>query len=148
MTFLSYLLAFAAGSSNPVQAGANSQLNKGLGSPLWAALFVYGSALAGILLFQAIVRQPWPSQQLGSGQTPWWAWAGGLLSIASTLAGLTLAQKMGSGMFTSISLTASLLTSVILDQFGLMGFKPHPASPLRLTGAGFLLAGIWMIAKS
>ncbi len=79
---------------------------------------------------------------------PWWAWTGGVLSIASTLAGLTLAQKMGSGLFTGVSLTASLVTSIVLDKFGLIGFKPHPLSSLRMTGAGFLIAGIWMIAKS
>jgi transporter family-2 protein len=79
---------------------------------------------------------------------PWWAWAGGVLSIASTMAGLTLAQKMGSGTFTGVSLTASLLTSIILDQFGMIGFKPHPLSTMRAAGAAFLIAGVWMIARS
>lgn len=147
MNILSYIFAIAAGSANPVQAGANAQLNKGLESPVWAALFVYASGLAGVLVIQLIVRQTWPAVQFGNNNLPWWAWAGGLLSIASTVAGLTLAQKMGSGVFTGISLTASLLTSVVLDQFGLVGFKPHPVSPLRMAGSGLLIAGIWLIAK-
>ena len=54
---------------------------------------------------------------------------------------------MGSGMFTGLSLTASLLTSIVLDQFGLMGFRQHPLSSLRVTGAGLMIAGIWLIAK-
>jgi transporter family-2 protein len=47
-----------------------------------------------------------------------------------------------------VSLTASLLTSIILDQFGMIGFKPHPLSTMRAAGAAFLIAGVWMIARS
>jgi hypothetical protein len=72
---------------------------------------------------------------------------GRILSIASTLTGLTLAQKLGSGLYTGITLTASLLTSILLDKFGLMGFKPRPLSSLRMTGAGLMVAGIWLIAR-
>jgi bacterial/archaeal transporter family-2 protein len=148
VNILSYLFAFAAGAANPMQAGANAELNKGLASPLWSAMWIYVSGLAGILLFQLIIRQAWPGQKLAAGGLPWWAWAGGVLSIASTMAGLTLAQKMGSGTFTGVSLTASLLTSIILDQFGMIGFKPHPLSTMRAAGAAFLIAGVWMIARS
>jgi transporter family-2 protein len=148
MNILSFLLAFGAGAASPIQAGASSEFNKGLAGPIWSAAWVYASGLAGVFLIELIVRQVWPGQKLEQSNLPWWAWTGGLLSIASTLTGLTLAQKMGSGIFTGASLTASMVTSIVLDQFGLVGFKPHPASGLRLSGAGFLIAGIWMIAKS
>lgn len=147
MSFLSFLIAIAAGAANPVQAGANAELNKGLASPIWACCFVYLSGLAGVVLIQVILRQAWPDGRFGAEHVPWWAWTGGLISIASTMAGLMLAQKMGSGVFTGLSLTASLVSSVVLDQFGLAGFKPHPASPLRMTGAGLMVAGIWLIAR-
>jgi transporter family-2 protein len=116
VNLLSYFFAVAAGSANPVQAGASAPLNKGLGSPIWSALFVYASGLAGVLLVQLVLRQAWP-KQFGGNNLPWWVWTGGILSIASTLTGLTLAQKMGSGVFTGLSLTASLLTSMVLVIF-------------------------------
>lgn len=145
MSFLTYLFAIAAGAANPVQAGANAELNKDLASPLWSALFVYLSGVAGVLLIQLVLRQAWPGERFPT--VPWWGWMGGLLSIASTVAGLALAHKLGSGVFTGLSLTASLLTSIALDQFGLIGFKQHTASPLRLTGCGLMIAGMWLIAK-
>jgi transporter family-2 protein len=145
VNILSYLFAIAAGSLNPVQAGANAELNKGLSSPVWSAVSVYATGLLGVILIQLIVRQTWPVARLGN--IPWGAWTGGLLSIASTVAGLSLAQKMGSGVFTGLSLTASLTTSIVLDQFGLVGFKPHPVSSLRMVGSGLMVAGIWLIAK-
>jgi transporter family-2 protein len=145
MNILWYLFALAAGSANPVQAGASSQLNKTLASPMWAAITVYATGLIGVLLIQAAVRQSWPAARLG--EVPWWAWTGGALSIASTLTGLTLAKEMGSGLFTGLTLTASLVTSVALDHFGLMGFEQHPVSAARAIGTGLLICGIWLIAK-
>jgi transporter family-2 protein len=146
VSFLSYVIAILAGSASPVQAGASSQLNKDLASPMWAALCVYTSGLAGVLLVQLVVREAWPAHKLIAGAHGW-AWAGGILSIALTMTGLTLAHKMGSGLYTGLTLTASLLTSVLLDHFGLMGFKQHPVTGMRGLGAGLLIAGIWLIAK-
>jgi bacterial/archaeal transporter family-2 protein len=148
MSIISYLLATLAGMASPIQAGASSELNKTVTGPIWSAVFVYLSGLTGVLLIQLVVRQAWPGARLVNTNIPWWAWTGGVLSIASTLTGLTLAQKMGSSLFTALSLTASLITSIVLDKFGLAGFKPHPISSLRATGAGLLVAGIWLIAKS
>ena len=147
MNIFSYLFAIAAGVANPAQAGANAELNQGLGTPLWTALFVYASGFAGAFFLQLVVREGFPGNRIAQTNIPWWAWAGGLLSIASTMTGLTLAQKMGSGVFTGLSLTASLLSSVVLDHFGLMGFKTHPVSPMRAVGSGLLVCGIWLIAK-
>jgi transporter family-2 protein len=146
MMWLNVLIAIAAGAANPFQSGTNAQLNKQLQHPLWAGIVVYATGLAGLLLVQLFVREAFPSIGEMAGVSRW-AWFGGLISIASTMAGLLLAQKMGSGVFTGVSLTAALVTSVVLDQFGLVGFKQHTASPARLVGAGLMVAGIWLIAK-
>lgn len=141
-----YLLAAAAGAANPAQAGANAQLRKSLDQAIFAALAVYLSGLIGVLIIQAVIRETWPD----SGRivrTPWWAWTGGLLSIASTMSGITFAEKMGSGVFTGLTVTASLATSVVLDNFGWIGFKVHPVSWPRLLGCGLMIAGLWLMAK-
>jgi transporter family-2 protein len=58
-----------------------------------------------------------------------------------------LAQRLGSGVFTGLSITAALATSIVLDQFGWLGFKQHSASPARLAGCGLLIAGVWLVAR-
>ncbi len=146
VSWIIYLIAIAAGAMNPAQAGANAQLRKSIDQPLLSAVAVYLSGLCGILLIQVFVRQGWPSADRFA-HTPWWAWTGGLLSIAATLAGITFAQKMGSGVFTGISVTASLITSVVLDNFGWIGFKVHPVSWPRIAGCGLMVAGLWMVGK-
>ncbi len=146
MNFLAYLLTIASGAANPVQSGANAELNKQLGSPVWAGIFVYASGLLGLLLLQAVFQQAAPAGDRVQAVKAW-AWLGGLVSIASTLAGLTLAQRLGSGVFTGLSVTASLVTSVVLDQLGWLGFRQHTASPARLVGCGLMVAGVWMVAR-
>ena len=147
MTILFVLIALAAGAANPLQSGANAQLNKQLGAPVWAAISVYATGLLGVLLVQLFLRHPLPSSQVVTAVKPW-AWLGGLVSIASTVAGLTLAQRLGSGVFTGLTLTASLLTSVLLDQFGLVGFAQKSASPARMVGCGLMVAGAWILSRA
>lgn len=146
MPWVLFLLALAAGAANPFQSGANAQLSRQLGSPLWAGLIVYASGLAGVLALQLFLREPLPSIAR-MGQVDGWAWVGGLVSIASTMAGLMLAQKLGSGVFTGLSITSAIAVSVLLDQFGWLGFRQHTASPLRLLGCGLMVAGIWLVAR-
>jgi transporter family-2 protein len=146
MTFLAALIAIVSGAANPLQAGANAELNKQVASPLWAGIFVYASGLLGLLLVQGILRHALPSSdRLMSVKS--WAWFGGLISLVSTMVGLTLAQKLGSSIFTGLTVTASLATSVALDHFGWVGFRQHTASPGRLAGCALMVAGLWMVAR-
>ena len=151
MSWIAVLVALVAGAANPFQSGANAELNKQLGQPILAGVWVYTSGLAGVLLLAAAARQLTGAALGRAGATvvhvPWWAWCGGLISIASTLAGAIFAQRLGSGVFTGLSLTASLITSVLLDQFGGIGFRQHTASPLRLLGCALLVGGVWLLSR-
>lgn len=146
MIWLTILVAIAAGAANPFQSGTNAQLNKQLGSPFWTAIVVYTTGLLGLLLVQAVMRQAIPDTARVPTVSPW-AWLGGLISIAPTMAGLVLAQRMGSGLFTGLSVTAALVTSVLLDQLGVVGFRQHSASPGRLIGCALMVAGLWLVAR-
>lgn len=140
------LFALLAGAANPFQSGTNAQLKTQLAQPVWATVWVYASGLAGVLLLQVFVRQPLPSMSQVNAVS-WWAWTGGLISIIATFIGLMLAQKLGAGIFTGVSITASIVASLALDHFGLLGLTKHSASPLRLTGSALMVVGVWMVSK-
>lgn len=146
MTWLIVVIAIVAGAANPFQAGSNAELQSRAHAALWTAAWVYASGLAGVLLVQAFVRQPVPSLSTLQG-VPWWAWLGGLVSIAATVAGLTLAQRLGSGLFTALTIVASVGVSLLLDARGWLGFRQHAASPLRLVGGALLIVGVWLVAR-
>ena len=145
MGFVLFLVALAGGVANPFQSGTNAELNKQLTQSLWATICVYALGLVLLLGIQIFVRQPLPLDKVGT--VPWWAWLGAPISLVSTFIALTIAQKMGSGLFTGATVTASLVTSVVLDHFGLIGFKVHPASPLRILGCAVMVVGLWLMAK-
>ena len=146
MNWVIYILAAAAGAANPAQAGANAELRKALNQVVAATTFVYLSGLTGTLIIQLLTREPLPGASKFAA-APWWSWTGGLLSIGATMAGAALAQRLGSGVFTGISVTASLAMSLVLDNFGWMGFKVHPASWPRLAGCALMIGGLWLMAK-
>ncbi len=146
MSWILAVIALAAGAANPFQSGTNAELNKQLNQPLWAGVIVYASGLLGVALLQAMLGHRFPSLA-AVRSVPWWAWLGGLISVGSTLAGLTLAQKLGSGVFTGLSITAAIVTSVLLDQFGFLGFRQHTASPARIAGCALMIAGLWLVAR-
>ncbi len=145
MALVVVLLAILAGSLAPLQ-GANAELFKHWQQPVWTTAWVYLSGLCGVLLLQMFLRQTFPPAQAVHA-APWWAWLGGIVSIATTMIALMYAQKLGSGMFTGLSLTASITVSILLDQMGWLGFKEHHASPLRILGALFMICGVWLVSK-
>ena len=147
MTLLILLIAIAAGAANPFQSGTNAELNKQLGAPLWTAILVYASGLIGVLLLQLLFRQSLPASSRVAA-IPAWAWAGGIISILPTLAGLTFAQRLGAGIFTGVSVTAALVCSILLDHFALAGFRQHPASPARIAGGALMIVGLWIITRT
>jgi hypothetical protein len=87
MNIFSYVIAFLP--------GASAQLNKGLASPVWAALFVYVSGLIGVMIMQLVVRTPFPLTQMKDGESPWWAWSGGLTQCRSDSYGSHAGAKAG-----------------------------------------------------
>ena len=146
MSWIIVLIALAAGAANPFQSGSNAELQAHAHQALWTTAWVYASGLAGVVLLQVFARQPLPSAA-DLQAAPWWAWGGGLVSIAATMAGLTLAQRLGAGVFTGATITASVAVSLLLDANGWLGFKPHAASPLRLLGGALMIAGMWLVAR-
>lgn len=146
MAWLAVLFSLLAGAANPLQSAANAQLNRQLGQPFLAAVTVYATGLLGTLLLAVLVRQP--AVAAHPAAVSWWAWLGGAISIFSTVAGLLLVHRLGSGMFTGLSITASLIVSILLDNYGLMGLRHHPASFTRILGGVLLVVGVWLVGRS
>ena len=58
-----------------------------------------------------------------------------------------LAQKLGSGVFTGLSITAAIVVSALLDQFGWVGFRQHTLSPMRALGCALMIGGVWLVSR-
>lgn len=146
MQWIAVLFALVAGAANPFQSGTNAELKRQLTQPLWATVCVYASGLLGVLLLQLFMREPTPSAAQVSA-THWWAWTGGAISIVATVAALMFAQQLGSSIFTGLSITASIVVSVMVDHYALLGVKQHSASPLRMLGGALMIGGVWLVCR-
>ncbi len=150
MKLLLVLLTIASGLSNPIQSAANAALNKATQQPLVTALVLYAVAVmallplvAGYALWRGLSFAP---LREAAGQLPWWAYVGGACNIVFVLVGAVATQKLGSGPFTVITLTAAVLLSIVLDSAGLMELPQHPLTWPRVVGAALSIAGVALVS--
>ena len=143
------LVAFTVfvGILNPAQAGTNSTLGKAIGPILAGLVSMVLGTLSLVVLGLCIGGFTWPGTDKVAA-APWWAWVGGIMGAALIAAQLFASEKLGSAVFTGVLVTASLVTSVLLDHFGLVGFKQHTASWIRIGGLALMIAGIGVVSAS
>ena len=140
------LLALAAGVLLPVQAGVNAQLRSVVGSPLAAALvsFLVGTAVLGTaaVIFRApmAVRTAW-------AVSPWWLWVGGLIGALYVVATIVLAPRLGAATLVAAVVAGQMIASLLLDQYGLLGFPTHPINGLRVLGAALVTVGVILVQR-
>jgi transporter family-2 protein len=145
MQFLFLLFAIVAGMTSALQSGANNTLQKSLNTPLWTVAIVSMVTMATSLVLAIGAGERFPSGST-MAQTPWWAWIGGLFGIVFVLATVFASPKLGAGVFVALIVTASTVTSLVLDHFGLMSFDVHPAGIGRIAGALLMVAGVALVA--
>ena len=145
MSILIGIIAVLAGTLNTVQSGSNATLNKVLQAPIFTAFAVAGAGMVVYAIAGLFVGYTWPEGQK-LAQVPWWAWIGGALGALYVLCMIFLAQKLGSALFTGLTVTAAITTSVLLDHFGLVGFEQHSAGLWRILGCVLMIGGLVLVA--
>lgn len=138
------LLGMAIGVIMPAQSAINNRLRSAVASPWVMATisFLVGSlclalltwATAGTITFDAahFVTQPW------------WLWIGGLVGVAAMTTTVLLLPIIGALYSTALNLTAQVITTLVIDHFGLFGVEVYQVSPWRLIGALVVLLAALM----
>ncbi len=143
---LAWIFVVFAGALNAVQSGSNAQLVRSLGRP-WLVALLVSVVTASVFLVALLVTGAKVPDAGRAAQVPWWAWTGGLCGAVYVASTLFFAQKLGAGLFTGLTITAGISASIVVDNFGLVGFAPHAAGPMRLVGAALMIAGVTLIAR-
>jgi transporter family-2 protein len=146
MFYINCLLAVFAGTLIPLQAGINSRLREILSSPYYATLISVAVSLIAVAAYCLIARLPLPSQAAISAVPPW-TWTGGIVGVIYVFLVLLLAHKLGATALIASVIAGQMICSLILDQFGLIGFAQHPLNPGRIAGIVLLIAGVALIQK-
>lgn len=147
MTAAYILLAIAAGIALSVQIGVNNALRAGLGSPIIAAFLSFAVGTGALFCYALVTRAPWPPLSLMQ-KIPAWTWLGGLLGAFYVAGTIVSAPRLGAASLISILVTTQLITSLLLDHFGLVGFAQHSINIWRVLGAVLLIAGVLLIVRN
>jgi transporter family-2 protein len=144
MNWFFYAFAILAGALNAVQSGANVTLNKGLDQPILAALVVSAVSAVVYLLAAPFMGLAVPTPERVA-QVPWWGWLGGVLGAIYVLSMILIAGRVGAAAFTGLTVTAAIVTSMLLDHYGWLGFDVHAVGLWRLLGGGLMIAGLVLV---
>jgi transporter family-2 protein len=141
---LYFVLAFFAGVVLPFQAGINAQLAHWLHSPVRASLVSFFVGTVALLVLSLAVWRPLPSGARIAG-APWWVWVGGLLGAFYVVGVVVTAPRLGAATLIALVVAGQAVASVLVDHFGLVGFKEHHATPGRIAGMALVVAGVTLV---
>lgn len=138
------LFAVVAGAMIPFQAGINAQLARWVGSPVGSALVSFLVGTAALAIVVLVQRKPLPSlSKLGGA--PWWVWIGGLLGAFYVAGSIFAAPKLGAVTLIAAVVAGQSLASLVIDQYGWVGFKVHHLGPGRVAGMALVVGGVALV---
>lgn len=123
----------------------NNALKKALINPWLGSLVSFLPIVAFLGVVLMCLPRPLPTAE-SLEQMPWWAPLGGLVGAFAVVAGLLFVGKVGAGAFAGLTITANILMSLVIDQYGLFGMETHALSMGRMAGAALMVAGIALIS--
>lgn len=141
-----FFLPIIAGTFIATQAGVNSQLRASVGSPVVAAFisFLVGTIVLGILILG--LQQPIPNWK-NLSEAGWSSYLGGFLGAGFVMINIVSAQRIGAGSLFALLVTGQLITALVYDQFGWLGFKQNSVTPIRIVGVVLLIAGAYLVSR-
>lgn len=144
MNFLNIIIGITGGMCLAVQSGINSQLKA-----VWTHNAVLAAAVSfsigTVALFACVLLLRVSIPSFKGSTTKWWHWIGGLLGGYLVFAGAYLAPIVGAGTLVGLILMGQLSAAVVLDHFGLIGFKKKPINLSRSIGLVLLAAGVVIV---
>ena len=129
MNYFYLVLTILVGVALPFQVAMNGQVRESLGHPLWGALVNFAVGLVALLIIAALMRAPIPASGM-MAKVPTWAWFGGIIGQMYILSAI------------------QVLTSLVLDHYGVLGFPHSPINLWRAVGGLLLIVGVVLVVKN
>jgi transporter family-2 protein len=140
----SYLIFAAwsllAGAGIPLIGVLNSGVARSVGNSFVATAVMF--AMAAIVAFGLTLPLYGPPTVAQLGSAPLVSYGAGLLIGFYGLSATIIIPRFGAASFIAYILIAQLLTSAVVDQFGLFGMARRPIEITKLVGLIVIVAGI------
>ncbi|TGK06085.1 DMT family transporter [Leptospira selangorensis] len=146
---LPIIFALLSGLAMSIQPGINSILGKNIESPWLASTisFFVGTIALGIITFALGEMKSTAFIVQTIKEQPWWIWIGGFLGAIVVTSSLVFAPKIGATSWIALFLLGQVITSILLEKWGILGFPEKPISIQKMIGLGLLILSAWLVKK-
>ncbi len=138
-----FVLMFVGGIMVAVQPSINARLAQRIGLLEGACVSFAVGTLALLLASLVVGRANWR----GAGEALWWEWTGGFLGAFFVAATILAVPRIGTAATMAAVIAAQLLTGLVMDHYGLFGYRGAPIDLGRMLGVVCLLAGVALIFR-
>jgi transporter family-2 protein len=139
------LFGVVVGGMLAIQAALNGRLGGLLHAPIHAALisFLIGTLM---LFIVALCQGTLKNIRLVTRQkTPWWVWIGGFFGAAYIFLNSYLVPEIGTGTVVVLVLLGQIISSLNIDQFGLLGSMKSSITVAKVVGLVVMIVGVGLI---
>ena len=143
-------LGLVFGFAPPIQAAINSALGQSVGSPVFAALISFTVGAVTLLIITACIHRRFHVLRSHHQYGPlrWWYFIGALLGVLFVTTTIILTAYMGVTYTLIAVMLGQIITSLVIDHFGLLGIMPRTISRQRIVGLLIILLAICLIQFS
>jgi len=141
--FLLLILMFCGGIAIAVQPSINGRLAQKVGTLESSCI----SFAVGTLLLSAVVLYAGKGSIKGVADASWWELTGGCLGAFFVTMIIVAVPRIGTTAAMATVICAQLTTGVLLDHFGMFGFRTIPLDGKRAFGVALLMAGAALIVR-
>lgn len=141
------ILALFTGLILALQVGVNTNVAKVVNNSFVPLILSFVIGTLVLITYALISRQNVVASLLKLNDQPWWLWTGGLLGASYVWLAIVIASKLGATQLLAFVISGQLITSLIIDHYGLFGFTLNPINPYKLLGVFLLFAGMICIRK-
>lgn len=139
------LLAVAIGALLPLEALMNARLGQGTRGPLFAAFVTCLGGAAALGMMLAVARPA--AAASGWSAVPFWLWCGGALGATYLASATMLVPRLGAAGLICLVVLGQMLSSLLLDHYGVLDAPRRPADALRAAGAVLVAAGALLVVQ-
>ncbi len=140
---LTVLIGILGGLAVGVQGPIVSQMSQRIGTMAGSfVVHVSGAILSGALLLAL------GGERLGNWRNlSWYMFLSGSFGVILYLTINQTMPRLGATTALALIIIGQLVMGIVIDQFGLFGVAVRQADPMRLLGAGLLIAGGYLVVR-
>ena len=138
-----FFLMFCGGIAVAVQPSINGRLAQKVGIFESSCL----SFAVGTLALFCVVLVSGRGSFKGIADVAWWELSGGFFGAYFVTMTILAVPRIGTASALAATITAQLVTGLLLDHFGLFGFREIPLDLKRVLGVGLLIAGTVLVFR-